>query len=293
MVKVTVIIPTYNRQAMLARAVESVRNQTFGDWELIVVDDGSTDQTEEMARAWADVTFIKSDNRGVSHARNLGARHAKGEWLAFLDSDDEWLPGKLEAQLHLTENFQIIHGEEVWRRNGQEVLQKKKHAKSGGRIFSRAAEICFVAPSSVLINRDLFLSSKGFREDFPVCEDYEYWLRLSSKHEFGYVSEPVLIRHGGHGDQLSMKFKAMDYYRVKALVPFLENEDLSAEERAGVATQLLCKAEVLLKGYQKYPNETAALEVQAFADLARNCLTQNQSAHSAAARLPRSMESLT
>lgn len=264
--KVSVIIPTHNRAELLLRAARSVLAQTYPHWELIVVDDGSDDGTEAHFNTWLEdarpeqgISYVKSPRQGVSQARNLGVSHATGQWIAFLDSDDEWLPDKLERQLTLASEFSVIHCGETWLRDGTIVPQLKKHAKSGGRIFNRCVEICCVATSAVLMKRSLF---GGFREDFPVCEDYELWLRLSSKNLFGFIDEALVHKHGGRDDQLSVQFKAMDYYRVKALIPFLKSPALSGEERAHVAREILIKAEILLASYLKYPNALRMAEVQ-------------------------------
>lgn len=295
---VSVIIPSYNRASVLRRALDSVSRQDFADLELIVVDDGSTDSTFERIESWQKETafplrYFKTENRGVSAARNLGAREAQGRWLAFLDSDDEWLPHKLSAQMKLAEEFRWVHGEEVWIRNGVRVNAMKKHAKAGGRQFSRSIELCCISPSTVLIERELFLSAGGFREDFPVCEDYELWLRLAASEEIGFVKEPVILKYGGHDDQLSRRYKAMDFYRVKALQPFLQNGALKPEEREEVARAMAARCEILLKGFAKHANLKDRDQVRLWLDEALSALTACQSIHSAAERRPRSESSFT
>lgn len=270
------IIPTYNREATILRAIHSITQQTIRPQTLVVIDDGSIDQTEELVTAWIrverppfKVIFEKTSNRGVSAARNLGVQLADSDWLAFLDSDDEWLPNKIEKQLPLSETFPMVHGEENWIRNGVRVQAPRKYLKSGGRVFNRCVDLCFISPSSVLIERKLFERMNGFREDFPVCEDYELWLRIAAQYEVGFTSEPVLNKYGGHGDQLSMRFRGMDYFRAKALRPFLEQRDLSREEQMHAAKTLLQKCEILLGGYAKYDNMTRAKEVEGWREEAR------------------------
>jgi glycosyltransferase involved in cell wall biosynthesis len=296
---VSVIIPTYNRRDVLLRALDSVAQQTYANWELIVVDDGSTDGTAELFKTWQasknlvqSVKYIKTFNGGVSRARNLGTLAATSPWLAFLDSDDEWLPEKLAKQILLTPHYQLIHGEEIWMRHGVRVNPMKKHAKSGGRVFSRCVELCFISPSTVLISRDLLLKMGGFREDYPVCEDYELWLRIAHQFEVGFVPTPVIKKYGGNPNQLSLSVPAMDYYRVRALVPFLENKKLSDGEREEVAESILSRSRILLKGYQKHGHPDRAKVVEDWNQFALNALTQAHSAHSAAERLPRSVDRL-
>lgn len=276
MKSIAAIIPTYNREATILRAIRSVAHQTVRPQTLVVIDDGSIDQTEELVKAWIrherpqfEVIFEKTDNRGVSAARNLGARLGQADWLAFLDSDDEWLPDKIEKQTALSEIFPMIHGEENWIRNGVKVQAPRKYLKSGGRVFNRCVDLCFISPSSVLIERKLFERMNGFREDFPVCEDYELWLRIAALHDVGFISTPVLNKYGGHGDQLSMRFRGMDYFRAKALKPFLHLRDLSVDEQLHAAKTLLQKCEILLGGYVKHDNMNDAREVEGWREEAR------------------------
>ena len=290
------IVPTFNRRQVLAKALQSVVRQTFTDWELIVVDDGSTDDTEVFFHDWLRaqsltqrVYYINIANGGVSRARNHGVHASTAPWLAFLDSDDEWLSDKLERQLELTSQFQFIHGEEIWIRKGVRVNPMKKHAKSGGRIFNRCVDVCCVSPSTVMLHRDLYAQMNGFREDFPVCEDYELWLRISARQELGFINSPLILKYGGHPDQLSLQAKHMDFFRVKALQPFLTNQrDLSPEERAHVAQTILTKTTILLNGMAKHENLRDQDQVQSWRDEASSILAQLHKTHSAAERLPRS-----
>jgi hypothetical protein len=140
-----------------------------------------------------------------------------------------------------------------------------------------------------MIGRELFTRMNGFREDFPVCEDYELWLRITHEQAVGFIEDPVQIKYGGNPDQLSLQFPAMDYWRVKALLPFLD----SNLYRDQVARNILQRSEILLKGYAKYANPTHQHEVEGWLQLARKAFTQVQSTHSAAERLPLSPDSPT
>ena len=196
-------------------------------------------------------------NKGVSYARNQGLKQGQADWIAFLDSDDEWLPHKLEKQMEYAKKnpqCSFIHCNELWFKNGKAFNQKKKHKKQGGRIFIPSVRLCCVSPSAVLIKRNLFKKLGLFREDFPVCEDYELWLRITSRYNVGFLDESLLIKHGGHKDQLSKKYVAMDFWRVKALSPYLEDKNLSAEERREVKQTLTKKLKILLKGCPKHKN---------------------------------------
>tara|TARA_B100000749_G_scaffold280887_2_gene280025 strand:- start:89154 stop:90023 length:870 start_codon:yes stop_codon:yes gene_type:complete len=266
--KITAIIPTYNRSRFLPRALHSVLDQTHPVDELIVVDDGSTDNTlqtladfeEKNHSRFPSTRFfrvITSENRGVSAARNLAAREASGDWLAFLDSDDEWLPEKTFKQIQYLEsspNEPLIHGEEIWIRNGRRVNPMKKHKKSGGSIFAQCLPLCCISPSATMIQSDLFKNLGGFREDFPVCEDYDLWLKVCSENRVGFIEDPIIKKYGGHEDQLSQKFFAMDYWRLLALHPFLKSEKLDLDLRQKVAVTMKEKAQILLVGYEKHNN---------------------------------------
>lgn len=263
--QVDIIVPSYNRKAFLKKAVRSVYKQTYSNWRLIIIDDGSTDGTHLEDYGSRTQLFRFDENKGVSFARNQGIKNSSAEWLAFLDSDDEWMPSKLEKQIqlaHKNPSAKWIHCNEIWIKNNQLLNQKKQHEKSGGRIFDRCVSLCCVSPSAVLIKRELFEELGFFREDFPVCEDYELWLRLSASYNIFFLEEALVVKQGGHPDQLSKKFKAMDYWRVKALIPFLKDGRLSLEERRKVRHSLLKRTDILLKGYKKHKSFQNQAEIQ-------------------------------
>ncbi len=295
MPKVCVVLPTYNRKRLLARAVDSVLRQTYRDWELRIVDDGSTDGTEEMASRWAgendNIHYVRQVNRGVSAARNRAIFATGASWIACLDSDDEWLPGKLEKQLNYAEthpDIRLVHGEEIWIRNGELLHPLKKHQKSGGRIFTRCLPICCISPSTVMLETGLVRSLGGFREDFPVCEDYDLWLKICATEEVGFIADPLIKKYGGHADQLSHSRPAMDEFRVRAMWEVREHPALSPFERTTLYEELLRKCGILIKGYKKHGHTSAAAKTEALRDQALHQFHQWKSAHSAAALAPRS-----
>lgn len=254
--KVSVIIPSYNRARTLGRALDSVFAQTHKNLEVIVVDDGSTDGTDGLVKNY-DVIYHKTKNRGVSAARNAGFSLSRGEWIALLDSDDEWLPHKIETQLEFARKnpgLSLVHGEEIWVRNGRRVNPMKKHQKSGGWIFEKCLPLCLISPSAAFIKRHLWHEMGGFDEEFIVCEDYDLWLKVTSLYEVGFVEDPLIIKYGGHDDQLSARYKAMDYWRVRALERILEIRELSIEQRNAVLEVMLQKAAILKQGYLKHHN---------------------------------------
>lgn len=255
MPRVSVIIPTYNRRDLLGEAIRSVLEQSFRDFELIVVDDGSTDGTEQRIREEfaGRLRYIRQENRGPSAARNRGVAASREEWIAFLDSDDLWLPKKLERQLDFmarNPGALISYTDEIWVRKGQRVNPKKKHAKHSGWIYPHCLPLCIISPSSVLIHRKLWDEVGGFDEGFPVCEDYELWLRVASRHPVPFLPERLIVKRGGHPDQLSRRW-GMDIWRVKALVKMLKDPDLRPEWRQLTLEELHRKASILIQGFRK------------------------------------------
>lgn len=255
--QVSVVLPTFNRAQLLPRALNSALAQTHPHLEVIVVDDGSFDSTSDLSAHYQkhpQVRWLRTTNRGVSAARNWGVKHSQGEYFAFLDSDDEWLPQKITRQLELMtkEGRRWCHTEELWLRNGQRFLAKKKHRKGGGWQFLRSLQICCISPSAVLMERELFEKAGGFREDYPVCEDYDLWVKLTLDHPISFVSEPLVKRYGGHPDQLSHKLKAMDQFRAQSLQDLLDQGSLHPHLRDAVLKQLWQRLLILEKGYAKH-----------------------------------------
>jgi glycosyltransferase involved in cell wall biosynthesis len=251
---VSVIIPTFNRWPLLREAVASVLAQSYRDFELIIVDDGSTDETAaEFTRTTLPLRYFIQAHRGVSAARNFGVRLARGRYLAFLDSDDLWLPGKLEAQARFFEehdDVQICQTEEIWMRRGIRVNPKHVHRKPSGDIFLRSLELCLVSPSAVMLTRELFDKMGGFDEAFPVCEDYDLWLRIAQTHQVPLISTPLVVKRGGHADQLSRSMWGMDRYRVSALQKLLRS-GLGGLKRERAMAVLQCKLAILAQGARK------------------------------------------
>ena len=251
--KISVVIPTYNRVAYLSRAITSVLKQSYPVNEIILVDNGSTDQTLGFIKKnFTNIKVLVEKIRGVSFARNMGIKNCKNEWIAFLDSDDEWIKDKIEKQFSLLEksnfNYHFIHTNEIWIKNGILKNQKKKHFKMGGYIFEDCLDICKISPSSVLIKKELFNKYGLFDSKFKVCEDYELWLRIASKIKIGYIDEPLIKKHGGHKGQLSEKYWGIDRYRIKALEKILINDNLKKRQKLKVLEYLLKKINIILLG---------------------------------------------
>lgn len=253
--RVSVVIPTRDRCISTARALSSVLSQTRCPHEIIVVDDGSTDDTSSVIpRDFPTVRYVRQNHAGVSAARNHGVRVSTGEWIAFLDSDDEWKPDKLERQLQaLTRdpNNDFCYTNEIWIRNGRRVNPMKKHAKYGGFIFERCLPLCVISPSSVLLRRALFDHVGGFDESFPVCEDYELWLRICSRFPVLLVDELLVVKYGGHEDQLSRAYWGMDRFRIRALEKILTSGRLERQNREAAIRILIEKIDIFVQGARK------------------------------------------
>lgn len=256
---IAVIIPTFNRCHLLRRALDSVLQQIYQAEEICVVDDGSDDGTAAMLAAeFPEVTLVQQANRGVSAARNAGVRATQSSWLAFLDSDDEWFPEKLEQQIIAWQNnpdYRLVHCNEIWVRRGRRVKQKRKHSKAGGDIFKQCLPHCAVSPSAVLLQRSLLAEVGGFDELLPACEDYDLWLRICAHYPVLFIEEPLLRKHGGHADQLSRKYWGMDRFQAHALDKLLDNHELSDEQIMASKQTLTEKCQILLRGARKHDNE--------------------------------------
>ena len=255
---ISVIVPTYNRAHQLPRTLDSILCQSCSPKEIIVVDDGSTDETLAlMTSEYPEIVFIQQQNTGVSSARNVGIKRASGDWIAFLDSDDEWLPEKLEIQMKaLYENpeIKICHTNEIWIRNGKRVNPKKKHEKFGGWIFQKCLPLCCISPSSVIIHKSFFKEIGLFDYSLPVCEDYDLWLRITARNPVLYIEEPFLIKYGGHEDQLSKKYWGMDRFRIKSLEKIISSRVLSELDENAAKKMLMEKIYIFIQGAQKRGN---------------------------------------
>ena len=255
MVSVSVIIPTFNRAHLIGRAIRSVLKQENVPLEVFVIDDGSTDDTEALlGRNFPSVNYWRQANQGPAAARNLGIEKSSGDWLAFLDSDDEWLPGKLVCQLEYfarNPEIRICQTEEIWIRNGRRVNAMKKHKKYGGFIYDQCLPLCIVSPSAVMIHRSLLEEVGLFDENYPACEDYELWLRIASRHPIGLIETPYIHKYGGHSDQRSREFEAMDRFRIQALQKILREGFISESQRNATLNMLETKVKIFAAGARK------------------------------------------
>jgi glycosyltransferase involved in cell wall biosynthesis len=257
--RISVIIPTHNRAHTLKRALDSVLQQTLPADEIIVVDDGSTDNTAELLQTeYPQAVYLQQANAGVSRARNAGINAARNDWLALLDSDDAWHPQKLERQAHALQTqpqYRLCHTDEIWIRNGKRVNPMNKHAKRGGYIFQHCLPLCAISPSSVLMHRDLLDEVGPFDETLPACEDYDLWLRITARYPVLYLDEALITKYGGHDDQLSRKHWGMDRFRIQALEKIINRGELNPEDRRAALEMLEQKLGILLTGARKRGND--------------------------------------
>lgn len=251
---ISVIIPTCDRASFLDKAVKSVLSQTYGDFELVIVDDGSKDDTSRVVSGFYDprIRYIIQDNKGPAAARNLGIRNAKGDYLAFLDSDDWWCEEKLGAQLNEMEKrpgYFISHTQEIWYKNGALLNQKKKHEKHHGYIFDRCLPLCVVSMSTAMIKKGLFDEVGLFDEAMPCCEDYDFWLRASVKYEFLLIDKPLTLKDGGRKDQVSSIYATgIDRFRIKSISKILKSGLLNEEQKRQAVKELRKKCRIYGNG---------------------------------------------
>lgn len=249
---VSTIIPTFNRARMISEAIDSVISQDFDNAEIIIIDDGSTDNTVEIVRKYgSQVTYIRTENRGVSAARNLGIARASGNLIAFLDSDDIWLPGKLTTQVNYfnaNPDIHICQTEELWIRNGKRVNPKNIHKKCSGWIFENCIPLCIVSPSAVMIRKKVFDDIGIFDENMPACEDYDLWLRAAVKYQIVTLGDPLIIKRGGHDDQLSRQW-GLDIWRIYALEKILKLSPVKYETL--IKNDICRRAAIIVQGAKK------------------------------------------
>ena len=264
MTEVSVIIPTYNREKFISECVQSVLAQTLPAREIIIVDDGSTDATYNILRDLGFnslstkktvLRYFFQQNRGVSSARNLGIKEARSEYIALLDSDDLWLKSKLDRQVSAfqndTQSSRLCHTDEIWIRNGVRVNQHKKHKKHGGNVFQSCLKLCCISPSSAMMHRSVFEDFGFFDEDLPACEDYDFWLRYSAKEDVNFIDEPLIIKKGGHSDQLSGAHWGVDRFRIYSIEKILKEPDLTLVQKTEAIHEVILKLEILINGSQK------------------------------------------
>jgi len=272
---VAVVIPVRDRAGMVVEAIASVLEQTYRDLGIVVVDDGSTDGSaaaaeEALAGSALPARVLPTPPRGVAAARNAGAAQLDARWVAFLDSDDLWLPAKLERQvawLGARPAYRVAQTDERWIDAGRHRNPRLRHRKEE-RLFFRSLGCCLVSPSTVVLSREAFAAYGGFDEAFPVCEDYELWLRVTAREPVGLLPEALVVKRGGHPGQLSRSTWGLDRWRIAALVKLLAGTDLDPSERAAVIDVVREKCAILAGGARRRGREAEAARYLRLAEAA-------------------------
>jgi glycosyltransferase involved in cell wall biosynthesis len=296
--EVSVIIPTYNRRAMVSEAIASVMAQTGasgeGFCEVIVVDDGSTDGTTETldriaveadAQSAVRIRVVHTENRGVAAARNTGGAIASAPMLAFLDSDDLWLPHKLERQLAYMRahpEYAIAQTEEIWMRGGRRVNPGRRHRKRCGNIFLDSLRTCLISPSAVILRTALLRRLGGFDEQMKAAEDYDLWLRILARYEVGLLAEPLVMRRAGYrktfgagnAGQLSATVPAIDRFRIFALLKLIAGNEVDPLQRRAVGEVLAEKCAIYAQGLRRRGRTADARTVAEISSLAASSLKE-------------------
>ncbi|MEA3554834.1 MAG: glycosyltransferase family A protein [Campylobacterota bacterium] len=256
--KISVIIPTYNRSEFIVKTIQTVLNQTVKVDEVIVIDDGSTDDTQNILKPFCDtnlnkIKYIKQKNSGVSSARNLGIKISSNDWLCFLDSDDLWEDTKIEEQIKFhkqNKNILFSHTLELWLFNDKVIKQKKHQQKQSGFCFKQNISNTLIGASTVMIHKSILDDVGLFDEDLKVCEDYDLWLRILYKYELGIIEKQLIKKIAGHKEQLSFATPLMDTYRIKSL-----QKHLNSKYSQDIKNIIIQKCEILIKGAIKYQNK--------------------------------------
>jgi len=264
---VSVIIPVYNRFEMAKEAVSSVLGQTYRDFEVIIVDDGSIDMTEALAVYFKDdrrVKYIKLKHSGMpGFVRNKGVEISIGKYLAFLDSDDLWVDSKLDKQVKYLENnisYRVVHTREAWIRSGKTISQSGFNHKRFGNVFSDALIKCIIGPSTVLLEKNLYEELGGFRDDLEIAEDYELWLRLTNSNTVGYINDALITKRAGHIGQLSEKYGQIEIFRIQGLHNLVEQSFFNLENQQLAEKELAKKCKIYAAGCRKR-NKTEEAEI--------------------------------
>jgi len=223
--KVSVILPTYNRAYIIEKSIQSVLNQTYQDFEIIVIDDGSIDNTEEIIKELQEkdnrIRYLRLNiNKGASHARNEGIKIAQGEYITFQDSDAEWMPEKLEKQIKAIENNLKIIYTGLWRIEGgnKYYIPDKYISQKEGYIYKKLLKGGFVDTVSLMVNKECFKKVGVFDENLPLHQDWDLAIRLSKYYEFKLIDEPLFISQC-YKDSISLnqdaKMKAIELIYLK------------------------------------------------------------------------------
>jgi glycosyltransferase involved in cell wall biosynthesis len=230
-VSVSVIMPAYNAEKYLAQSVESALSQTVDNIEIIIVDDGSSDNTLHIANSFgAPVTVYSRENGGAAAARNFGVEKANGEWVAFLDADDLWEPNKLELQLESVHGFSWSHTDSIFIGDGHDgsVRASDLTPKYAGKVIPKLVVNNFVGTSTVLMKKDVYLKVGGFDESLRALQDWDFWLRLAAQYDLAYVPE-VLAQYRVHAASTSRSARKTLPYHLEVIARTFSVDGVGAE----------------------------------------------------------------
>ena len=240
MTEVSIIIPTYNRATSLGTAIQSVLNQTYKDFEIIVVDDFSSDNTEKVVREFQDqrISFIRHpENRGSGCARNTGIDRAKGRFIAFQDSDDIWLPGKLMKQIEALskacDEVGVVYTGYIRKDSGVEKYFPESYVKEKqNNILRQLVRGNIVGTPTAIVKRECFEKAGLFDEELSNLEDWELWLRIAKDYLFIFIDEPLVIASLGYDSiTRNLKTKTASLERIFSLHEEDFNRDLRSYAR--------------------------------------------------------------
>jgi len=270
--KISVIIPTHNRSKFLTKTINSVLNQSIEVNEIIVIDDGSTDDTKELILSYKNdkIKYIFQNNKGVSSARNTGIGLAKNQWLCFLDSDDIWHEDKILKQIEFhTKNAHIFfsHTDELWMFNNKIIKQKKHQLKPSGFCFEENILNTLIGASTIMIHKKVLQDVGYFDETLIACEDYDLWLRILLKYELGLISEKLITKIAGHENQLSFTTKMMDKYRISAMLKHQHTQYKNL-----ILKEIIKKCDILITGAIKHKNNEIEEEYSTLKRLSTNLI---------------------
>jgi len=259
----SVIIPTYNRIDLVLESINSVLNQTHSNYEIIIIDDASTDNSfsflqKQYISNKKTKLFHTGKNMGVSFARNLGVEKSNYNWICFLDSDDLWESTKLEEyNIEIEKNSpDFIHSNEIWIRDNKTIKQPKQYKKNGDDFIFRSIKQCLISTSSVCIKKSLFIFFKGFNINLPVCEDYEFYLKilLSDNYNISFIENPLTIKRAGLSSQLSYSNHNLEIYRLKSLYYIYKSLSFNFKFIKFILKEINRKIPIVKNGAYKYNN---------------------------------------
>lgn len=260
--KVSVIITTYNRADYLGFAIDSVLSQTFEDFELIIIDDGSTDGTKELVNSYQDerIIYHYQENRGQNPARNKGMAISNGEYIAHLDSDDMWIPSKLEKQVYILENnyniglvycgTQLIDGM-------HNVIGTQPIVIHNGKVLDKLLMTNFLYNGSCAIFRKDCLKKVGFfDESFKRMTDWEFYLKFAIYYKFFGINE-YLLKYRIHNETMSKDFNSYKAYGIKILEKIFAHKDLDPKYLKFKNRAIALRHRYMGRRYfeNKYPDE--------------------------------------